>query len=152
MERGIGLCLLVFCLSCSSKVAVTPAHVETAVGVGESFGVAREGHEPVEFPPFIRVIARPELYHSKRIQLVGYMNLEFEGNALYLSEEQYLQGGPADALWIDVEAMKGKPPFARGWVVVEGTFNGERRGHFGMFAGTLEAITRLQAWSAKPGS
>ena len=56
--------------------------------------------------------------------------LEFEGNALYLSEEQYLHGDAADAIWIDVEGMKIKPPFS----------------HFGLFAGTLESVTRLEPW------
>lgn len=74
------------------------------------------------------------------------MNLEFEGNALYHSEEQYRHAQSADAIWIEVDGMKPKPPFARGWVIVEGTFNGERRGHFGSYAGTLEKITRLDAW------
>lgn len=151
MRPSIGFLFLVLCLSCRSTVDITPAHVETDVAVGESFGIAREGDQPVEFPPFIRVVARPELYHSKRIQLIGYMNLEFEGNALYLSKEQYLHSESADALWIDVEGLKVKPPFARGWVIIEGTFNGERRGHLGMFAGTIESITRLQAWGSKPG-
>lgn len=74
------------------------------------------------------------------------MNLEFESNALYNSEEQYRHGQTADAIWIEVDGMKPKPPFARGWVIVEGTFNGEHRGHFGSYAGTLEKITRLEAW------
>ncbi len=79
------------------------------------------------------------------------MNLEFEGNGLYFSEEQYRHGGTADAIWIDVDGMKPSPPFARGWVIVEGSFNGERRGHFGMFAGTLEHITRMEAWAPRGG-
>jgi hypothetical protein len=114
--------------------------------VGESSGIARAGDEPVEFPPFVRVIARPELYHGKRISLIGYMNLEFEGNAIYHSEEEYRHAQSQDAIWLDVDGMKPKPPLARGWVIVEGTFNGERRGHLGSYAGTLERITRLDAW------
>ena len=145
MQPAYVLCLLLSFLSCRPAVDVTPAHIETDVPVGESFGMTR-ADEPVEFPPFIRVIARPELYHQKQIQLVGYMNLEFEGNALYTSEEQYRHMQTADAIWIDVEGMKLKPPFARGWVIIQGKFNGERRGHFGMFAGTLETITRLDSW------
>ena len=125
--------LLLFLLAsagCRATVPTSAAHVESGVSVGDSF---------------IRVVARPELYDGKRVQLVGYMNLEFEGNALYPSEEAWLHGQTADALWIDVEGMTAQPPFPRGWVLIEATFNGERHGHFGLFAGTLEHVTRMAA-------
>lgn len=147
ISRTVTIAFIIAAGACRTAVDLTPAHVETQIPVGESSGIAHAGDAPVEFPPFGRVIARPELYHGKRIQLVGYMNLEFEGNAIYHSEEEYRHAQTADALWIDVEGMKPKPPFARGWVIVEGTFNAERRGHFGLFAGTVEKITRLDSWA-----
>lgn len=140
------LALLLAAVGCRSGVDLTPAHAEVDLPVSESFGIGRSGDETIEFPPFVRVIARPELYDGKMIQLIGYMNLEFEGNGIYQSEELFKHGGSADALWLDVEGMRCKPPFSRGWVLIEGTFNGERRGHFGMYAGTLEKITRMDAW------
>ena len=124
---------------------LTPAHVETQLPVAESMAAPR-GAGSVEVPPFIRVIALPEKYHRRTIQLIGYINLEFEGNALYLSRELFLHGGSGDAIWVDVEGMKIQPAFRRGRVIIEGTFNAERRGHFGMFAGTLESISRLDPW------
>jgi hypothetical protein len=102
---------IVVVAACRSAVDLTPAHVEMPLPVGES-GIARAGDEPVESPPFGRVIARPELFHGKQISLVGYMSLEFEGNALFHSEEQYRHAQSADAIWIDVDGMKPKPPFA----------------------------------------
>lgn len=133
--------------SCRSSVDITPAHVETRLPLPPSAEASPSGADLSELAsPFARVIARPELYHGKVIQLVGYLNLEFEGNALYHSEEEYRHGQTAEALWIDVDGMNLKPPFARGWVIVQGTFNGERRGHFGLFAGTIEKITRIDPW------
>jgi hypothetical protein len=84
-------------------VDLTSAHAEMPLPVGESFGIARAGHAFFEFPPFGRVIAKPELYHEKRISPVGYMNLQFEGNAIYYTEEEYRHGQSADAIWIEVE-------------------------------------------------
>jgi hypothetical protein len=78
--------------------------------------------------------------------MIGFMNLEFEGNALYVSEEFFRHGATQDALWLDVEGMTVKPPFHQGYVIVQGTFDGERRGHLGMFAGTIQRIKRLEAW------
>lgn len=133
--------------ACRSAATITPAYTNLGdMPVGGSAGLIRAGGDLVEFPPFGRVVARPELYHLKRIQLVGFMNLEFEGNALYHTEDEYRHAQDADAFWIDVEGMKSKPPFTRGWVIVEGLFNAERRGHMGSYAGTLERITRLDAW------
>lgn len=145
MRETTTILVLLTLAACRSGVDVTPAHAEVTAPVGESMAVTR-GENLVQFPPFIRVVARPELYHEKRIQLVGYMNLEFEGNGLHLSEELYRHGDSANAIWLDVEGMRIQPPFSRGWVIVEGTFNGERLGHFGMYSGTLKNITRMDPW------
>ena len=147
--RLVTSALMVFGVACRTAVDLTPAHAGMNAPVGEAVGLARVGDEPLEFPPFGRVIARPELYHAKRISLIGFMNLEFEGNALYHSESEYRHGQSSDALWLAVDGLKVKPPFARGWVIVEGTFNGEHRGHFGLFSGTLERITRMEAWKIR---
>ena len=94
----------------------------------------------------MHLLANPEKYHNRQVTLVGFINLEFEGNALYMSENQFRLRASHDALWLDVAHMGIKPPFQKGYVIVEGSFNGERRGHFGMFAGTLENIKRLESW------
>src|SRR6266850_7297599 len=33
----------------------------------------------------LELVARPELFDGKRVRVTGYVHLEFEGNALYLS-------------------------------------------------------------------
>jgi hypothetical protein len=38
----------------------------------------------VEEVSLIQLIATPERYHGKFVEVIGYMNLEFEGNAIYL--------------------------------------------------------------------
>ena len=35
------------------------------------------------------------------------------------------------------------------YVIVEAIFNAERKGHFGMFSGSLEEIKRLERWPAQ---
>jgi hypothetical protein len=129
----------------ASVVDVTPAHVGMSASAGEPicWNFAEGGACSVSF---IHLLAHPERYHGKRVQLIGYMRLEFEGNSLYLSRELYEHGGMHDALWIDVEGMTATPRFDEGWALIEGTFNAEARGHFGMFAGSVEKITRLDRW------
>ena len=36
--------------------------------------------------------------------------------------------------------------FKGGYAVVEGIFNAELRGHFGMFSGSITEIERVQRW------
>lgn len=92
---------------------------------------------------FIQLIARPEIYNGKRIQVVGFVNLEFEGNALYLSEELQRHGSEREAVWLDISTMPHPPTFRRGYAYVKGAFTAGPGGHFGMFAGTLSNIERL---------
>lgn len=70
--------LAVVLSACRTTGTLTPAQANLGdVPVAESVVLARAGQESVEFPPFGRVVARPELYHEKRISLIGFMNLEF---------------------------------------------------------------------------
>ena len=51
--------------------------------------------------PLLRLLANPEQYDGKDIQLIGFLHLEFEGNALYLHKEDFDHGLGND-IWIDV--------------------------------------------------
>jgi hypothetical protein len=104
---------------------------------------ASDGSCAVYDASFIQLIARPETFNGKRIQVVGFVNLEFEGNALYLSEELQRHGNTRDAVWLDISDIARAPTFRRGYAYVQGTFTAGPGGHFGMFAGTLSKIQRL---------
>lgn len=100
----------------------------------------------------IQLIANPHSYEGKRIRLIAFLNLEFEGNALYLHREDFEHAIPNNAIWISLtdrqEQTSGK--LSGGYVLVEGVFNAEDRGHFGMFSGSIEKVTRLSAWRNRP--
>jgi hypothetical protein len=127
--------------ACRPHLQVTPAHAEVQAPIGEPLCISRQG-DAVCLVSFIHLLAHPEKYHQKKIQIMGYARFEFEGNALYFSADRARHGDMSDALWLDVTNMR--MPAVEGWVLVEGTFNGERRGHFGMYSGTLENIVRLE--------
>jgi len=103
-------------------------------------------------PSLITLIARPELYDGKVVRVIGFVRFEFEGNALYVSQLDYENAVPRNGLWIDPPdgfqsfdgASKAQPNTQ--YVLVEATFNAEKRGHMGMWSGTLEHVSRLQAW------
>ncbi len=49
----------------------------------------------------IRLIATPERYDGKVIQVEGFLNLEFEGNAIYLHKEDYENSLCKNGFWVD---------------------------------------------------
>jgi len=104
------------------------------------------------FVSVVDLIARPELYDGRRVRVIGFVNFEFEGNALYLSRADWEYGVKRNGLWVDPP-----PRFESDWgpsraepnrryVLIEATFQASRRGHLGLWSGALEQVTRIESW------
>lgn len=98
--------------------------------------------------PLAQLIANSKQYHGKRVRVVGFCHLEFEGNGLYIQGADYFHGVTKHAVWLEVEESPEVLALNDGYVVVEGTFNAEQLGHLSMFSGFLGDVTRIQAASA----
>ena len=98
-------------------------------------------------PSMIALLANPDIYHGKRVRLVGFANFEFESNGLYVSREDWRQSIYRNGLWVDLpgDRQSADQPNRR-YVLIEGTFRADRQGHMGLWSGTLEQVTRLRAW------
>lgn len=93
----------------------------------------------------IQLIANPDVYHGKRVRLIGFCHFEFEGNALYLHKEDFDNHILQNAVWLDADMNKfGKTNNM--YVVVEAVFDGNAKGHKGLFSGMLRDVRRLQPW------
>jgi hypothetical protein len=92
----------------------------------------------------IQLIATPERYDGKLIRVIGFLSLEFEGNALYLHQEDYEQVIFRDAIWVEVtpEMDRQKEVLDKHYVLLEGTFSATEYGHMGGFSGTIKNVTR----------
>ncbi|MCD0470717.1 hypothetical protein [Flavobacterium sp. JAS] len=99
----------------------------------------------------IRLISTPEKYDGKQIQVIGYLNLEFEGNAIYLHKEDYSKGISNNGFWVnfskEIIEKKNLNDYNQKYVIIVGTFDMNSRGHMGMFGGTIKNITRLDLWN-----
>jgi hypothetical protein len=97
----------------------------------------------------IQVIANPQAYDQKKIRLIAYLHLEFEGNAIYLHRDDFIIGISKNAVWIDLP-KDIKPSEIKAvndhYVICTARFNASNHGHMGMFAGALTDVTRLQVW------
>ena len=96
----------------------------------------------------IQLIAHPNDYDSKVVRLTGFVRLEFEGTGVYLHEDDCRYHITKNGLWLKVsdEIMKNKREFNLKYVLLEGTFNAEDRGHMGAWNGSSEKITRFVTW------
>jgi hypothetical protein len=95
----------------------------------------------------VELIANPERFQGRRVSVRGYVRLEFEGNAVYLSKESYESRSTRDALWLDAPAQSplAKPgtKWGPGYASVLGRFDAFQRGHLGMYSGTITETTRI---------
>ena len=101
----------------------------------------------------IQLIANPASFDGKRVQLTGYVVLEVENTAVYLHESDAKYGITRNAVWLDVPlgGDSRRVQFHQRYVLIEGTFSAERRGHRGLFGGALENIGRLELVEPRPG-
>ena len=88
--------------------------------------------------PITRLICQPEKYHGRRVQVSGFITLEFEGNRTCIGSDS----DSLECIWLDVDGASD-PGFRKARGLVEGTFDAELRGHFGCCSGTVSGITRI---------
>jgi hypothetical protein len=91
----------------------------------------------------VQLIATPEKFDGKVVQVMGFLRLEFEGDAIYLHEDDYRHAIHKNGLMvvtnpkIDMEADK----LNLHYVVLEGTFDANNHGNMGLNSGTITNIT-----------
>ena len=97
----------------------------------------------------IQLIATPEKYDGQLVRVIGVGNLEFEGDCISLSKEDWKYGG-GNTIWI--ELGKEATPYQEAqqyngeYVIVEGTFDKDDCGHLGMFCGSIKNVYRYDLW------
>lgn len=99
----------------------------------------------------IQVIANPEKYDGKDIQLIGYfhIDIDFDEAVLCLHKEDYNNSIVLNTFWIDVD-NKNKQQYEKvndNYVIIRGIFN---KGGHGIHAGGLTNITRCEIWDPIP--
>ncbi len=95
----------------------------------------------------VQLIANPKDYHDKVVRVIGFVSLEFEGDAIYLHQDDYKHSVCKNGLWLDAsdDVRKKKADFDKKYVLVEGTFNAKKTGHMGLFSGSIQKISRFDA-------
>ncbi len=96
----------------------------------------------------VQLIANPEKFNGKRVRVIGFLRLEFEGDVLYLHREDYENAILGNGIWVDVTPAitKQKASLNMNYVLLEGVFSSSDRGHMGMWSGTIKQIRRAEVW------
>jgi len=96
----------------------------------------------------IQLIASANAFDGQRVIVYGYATLEFEHNAIYLSEADARHATTPNGLWLDLPIngviYENRKTVNGRYVLIEGIFNARRRGHGSLFSGTIENITRFE--------
>jgi hypothetical protein len=99
----------------------------------------------------IDLIANPNLFDGKRIRTFGYIHFEFEGNGIYLHQEDYSRSLYVNGLWVNfADRYTSRDACQDRYVLVEGTFHARDRGHMGLWSGAIRDITRCMPLRKRP--
>jgi hypothetical protein len=95
----------------------------------------------------MQLIARPELYDGKQVRVMGYIHWAFEGNGLYLHEDDWKHHLYRNGVWVELkDGLPDRPKCQDQYVLIEGTFRASDHGHLGMWSGAIMDITRCDPW------
>lgn len=108
---------------------------------------------PVKDVSIVQLIANPERYDGQDVRVIGFMRLEFEGDALYLHREDFEHSILNNGVWIDLtdSQQKSSAKFNNSYVLVEGRFSASEKGHLELWSGSLQRISRLNPWPIDRG-
>jgi hypothetical protein len=133
-----------------------------SITLSSSASAQLKGYFPNPGPDFtvqdvslIQLIAQPEKFDGKRVRFVGFLRIEFEGDAIYFHREDFDHSILWNAVWIDIPADMTKQQQGdvnMTYVICVGVFQASRHGHMGMFSGEIANVRRLELWSDKPRS
>jgi hypothetical protein len=91
----------------------------------------------------VELLARPEYWDGRKVLVTGFLNLEFEGDALYLHKEDWKEQILSNAIWVHPSpSMREQYKILkRRYVMIEGIFDGKDLGHMGLFQGAIRDIS-----------
>lgn len=94
----------------------------------------------------IQLIAVPKAFDGKRVRVHGFAEIEYEGNALYLHEEDRKYRIDKNSLALDVplELIRKAKGLRHNYVIIEGTFSAANQGHFSTRSGGITKITGFE--------
>ena len=106
---------------------------------------------PISEVSIQELMAAPDKFNGARVRVIAPCSIEFEGAALYATEEAQEARATRQAVWLQLKwpllperrSLNGK------YVLVEGRFVSELSGHEGIFQGAIVDVTSLEPSSSQ---
>lgn len=101
----------------------------------------------------VALLASMDSYNGQRIRTFGFFQLGDERSAVFLSEADAKNGIYANGVWLDLEgaavAVETIKSLNGKYILVEGTFDANQRGHMDLYSGGIRSVTRIASWGSK---
>lgn len=99
--------------------------------------------------PLVRILAVPEKFDGHSVRTVGFCQLEFEGTALYMHEDDARRRITTNAIWLTLDESQVRQ-YAQScgrYAVVEATFSADDNGHLNLFSGSFKSVRAIRPWN-----
>jgi hypothetical protein len=98
----------------------------------------------------VQILAHRDRYHGKRVQVMGFLHVRFEGTAIYLSKDDAAYGITHNGFWVKFDKAAipfndpaGPKEFDGKYVLIEGIFDKDDLGHMSAWQGTIDKVNRI---------
>lgn len=94
---------------------------------------------------FSTLLKNPQKYDGKIVEITGFANIEFEGNALYLDQKSQKEATYDKGLWLEISKTSFELKKYNGSkILIRGTFKLSNKGHMNLWKGALEQVSKLE--------
>jgi hypothetical protein len=146
------VCLLLFGAFLLASAAGTGAMVPGGKTPAEGEKPGASPQQPLSVS-LLQLIATPEAFDSMYVRVCGFVRIEHEGTAVYLHREDWEHVLTKNGLWLaanDAPADGSKEAQVQNrYALIEGRFSATRKGHRGLWSGSIEDITRMEPWEIR---
>lgn len=106
--------------------------------------------EPAPSVSLVQVIAAPQTWNGKLVRVIGFLRLEFEGDALFLHEEDFVHKILANAVGVDLDReFPERAKLGMNYVLIEGVFIASDPRDASAYVGKISRIRRAEIWSER---
>lgn len=104
------------------------------------------GHNSPYAKSLTELVSDPQYYDGEPVKISGFLNLEFEGDALYINKGDYETHRFDKAVWVHLNhrTFNSTSSYNKRYVIIEAVFDSNDHGHMGVFAGALKRITSVK--------
>lgn len=95
-----------------------------------------------------RLIAHPERYHGKRVAVIGYVRVNDDTPAVYLSKDDGQYAILKNGLQLKTNGRTIKSKFEKKYCLLIGKFEANRQSQSNYYSGAIKHISKLAVWQA----